>query len=370
MDGPRFMSRAVQGLPAFAGVVTADTIARASADGQRLLLHLNECPYPPSPGVVDAITRAARSVNRYAEPRPATLAAMLAARAQVPAGHIVLGNGSDEILGLVCQMALTGGDNAVMPTPSFPRYRIGTRMMGAEARLVRNLPDGRNDVSGLLRAIDRATKVVFACTPNNPSGPPLTPAEVRALTEGVPDDTLLVMDEAYYEFDAAEGGSGALGELRRRNGPWLSTRTLSKSYALAGLRVGYGIADSEAVADGLVRVKLNFNIGRLAIVAAEAALDDEAYAQSCLAKVIAERGRLAAGIEAMGFRTLASRANFVSFDSGTNSVPLMARMAADGVHVREWRDPGFETYLRFTVGTREENDRALRVFAKALRSPG
>jgi histidinol-phosphate aminotransferase len=164
--------------------------------------------------VTDAICRAAAGVNRYGEPRPAALGAMLASKAGVAAGNVVIGNGSDEILGLVCQMALGPGDSAVMPTPSFPRYRIGARMMGAETRLVRILEDGRNDVRGLLQAIDHTTKVVFACTPNNPSGAPLSSQEIRALAQGVPDDVLLVIDEAYYEFDAAEGGTGALASWR------------------------------------------------------------------------------------------------------------------------------------------------------------
>ena len=369
-DGPRFLSLPVRALPVFAGVPTADSLASDPNGRVPALLHLNECPFPPSPRVIDAICRAAAGVNRYGEPRPAALGAILASKAGVAAGNVVIGNGSDEILGLVCQMALGPGDSAVMPTPSFPRYRIAARMMGAETRLVRILEDGRNDVAGLLQAIDHTTKVVFACTPNNPSGAPLPSEEIRALVEGVPDDVLLVIDEAYYEFDAAEGGTGALGELARRRGPWLSTRTLSKSYAIAGMRVGYGLAGTQAVADGLLRVKLNFNLSRLSVAAALAALEDERYSQECIARVVAERRRLAAGIEGLGFSTLPSRANFVSFDYRANAVPAMAAMAAEGVFVREWRDPGFETFIRITVGLPEENDRALWALARAIESDG
>jgi histidinol-phosphate aminotransferase len=368
VDGPRFLSGPVRALPVFAGVPTADSLIPDASGRVPVLLHLNECPFPPSPRVVDAICRAAAGVNRYGEPRPAALGAALAAKTGVAAGKIVIGNGSDEILGLVCQMALGPGDSAVMPTPSFPRYRIGARMMGAETRLVRNLEDGRNDVAGLLRAIDHTTKVVFACTPNNPSGAPLPQAEIRALVEGVPDDVLLVMDEAYFEFDAAEGGAGALGDLTRRRGPWLSTRTLSKAYAIAGMRVGYGLAGDEGVAEGLLRVKLNFNLSRLAVAAARAALADERYSQECIGRTVAERSRLVAGIAGLGFDPLPSRANFVSFDYRANAVPVMLAMAAEDVFVREWRDPGFETFIRITVGLPEENDRAVRALARAIAS--
>ena len=135
------------------------------------------------------------------------------------------------------------------------------------------------------------------------------------------------------------------------------------------MRVGYGLAGTQAVADGLLRVKLNFNLSRLAVAAAQAALADERYSQECIAKVVAERRRLAAGIEGLGFDTLPSRANFVSFDYRANAVPVMAAMAAEGVFVREWRDPGFETFIRITVGLPEENDRALRALARAMASP-
>lgn len=363
MDAQRFLSARVRELPTFGGVPTAASLARVPSARSPALLHLNECPYPPSPKVVEAICHAAAGVNRYGDPRPGDLAAILAARTGIAAENIVIGNGSDEILGLVSLMALSSGDSAVMPTPSFPRYRLGARMMGAEVRLVRNLPDGSNDVEGILGAIDASTRVVFACTPNNPSGAPLLPAGIEALVHGVPDDVLLVMDEAYYEFDATQGGTGALPALAGRRGPWLSTRTLSKAYALAGLRIGYGLASSAAVADGLVRVKLNFNLSSLSVIAALAALADEPYAQHCMARTIAERDRVATMLADMGYQTLASRANFVSFDYRANSVPLIARMAEQGVFVREWRDPGFESYVRITIGLPQENDRALRLLA-------
>ncbi len=368
MNSPRFLSPAVRTLSAFGGVHTATSLARKGSVHNPALLHLNECPYPPSPRVIEAVSHAVASVNRYGDPRPGALADLIAARNGVAPAHVVIGNGSDEILGLVPQMALGPGDNAVMPTPSFPRYRLGTRAMGAEARMVRNLDDGRNDVAGLLAAIDASTKVVFACTPNNPSGAPLPQDEIRALVQGVPEDVLLVVDEAYFEFDSAQGGIGALPELHRRRGPWLSTRTLSKAYAIAGLRIGYGLAGSPEVADGLVRVKLNFNLSCLAVVAAEAALSDEAYAQDCIAKALTERERVSGLIEKMGYRTLPSRANFVSFDYGPDAAPVISKLTAQGIFLREWRDPGFETFIRMTIGLPQENDRALQALAAVAKA--
>lgn len=365
-DKSRFLSAAVRGLPVFSGVLTADALPTGTSAGEVALLHLNESPFPPSPRVVEAVARSAGQINRYGSSHPERLAKRLAERTGILPSRIVIGNGSDEILAFVCQMCLTSGDSAVMPTPSFPRYRLSTRLMGAEPRLVRNLADGRNDVAGLIKAIDHTTRVVFACTPNNPSGAPLEQAELAELARAVPEDVLLVVDEAYAEFHAYEGGKDALGALAARNGPWLSTRTLSKAYSLAGMRVGYGLAGSEAVAEGLLRVKLNFNLGILAIYAAEAALDDESYAQASIGKVVAERRRLADAIDRMGFKTLPSRANFISFDYGSDAAPVRAAMARDGVFVREWRDVGFETFIRISIGLPAENDRALHSFGKAV----
>ncbi len=355
-------------LPLFGSIPTADSLA--SSVPAQALLHLNECPYPPSPKVVAAIQEHAAGLNRYAEPRPEKLSAMLADRTGVPANRIVIGNGSDEILALISVMTLEAGDNAVMPTPSFPRYRIAAAMQGAEPRLVGLQPDGSNDVGALLAAIDDRTRVVYACTPNNPSGAPMSMADLERLVHGVPDYVLLVMDEAYVEFDQFEGGVGALPVLQGRTGLWASTRTFSKAYALAGLRIGYALCGSLDVAESLVKVKTNFNLNRLAVHAAVAALDDQAYSDRCIAAAVGERERLAARLNGLGFRTLPSRANFISFDLGRNSVPVMAAMAARGVLVREWRDPGFETFMRISIGLPAENDRAFEALKDSLAPAG
>jgi histidinol-phosphate aminotransferase len=349
-------------LAAFQGVPTADTVD----PGLMALMHLNECPHPPSPRVVEAIAAMASGLNRYGEARPAALGRRLSSLTGVPAERIVIGNGSDEILALISTMTLGPGDNAVMPTPSFPRYRLAAAIQGAEARLVRIAPDGRNDVAALLAAIDGDTRVVYACTPNNPSGAPLDEDEMLALALGVPEHVLLVVDEAYAEFHAFEGGADALPALARRKGPWISTRTLSKAYALAGLRVGYALASSAAIAEGLVKVKLNFNLNRLAAHAAIAALDDREHAQRCIGAVVAERERMRTGLSALGLTALPSRANFLSFDIGRPAGPVMEAMARRSVLAREWRDPGFDSYIRISIGLPHDNDAALDALAAAL----
>jgi histidinol-phosphate aminotransferase len=352
-------------MPAFQGVPTADAPGRSDS----ALLHLNESPFPPSPKVIEAICNAASGLNRYAEARPAKLAEALGTITGRAPETIVIGNGSDEILALIATMALEPGDGAVMPTPSFPRYRIATAIAGASAHLVRIADDGANDIEAMLAAIDDKTRIVFACTPNNPSGAPLSAGALDRLVIGVPDHILLVVDEAYAEFNAFEGGGDALPYLAKRKGPWISTRTFSKAYALAGLRLGYALCSDAAVADGLVKVKCNFNLNRLAVHAGLAALQDAAYSQACIGEVVAERNRIAARIRAKGYSPLSSRANFLSFDVHRNAVPIINTMALEGVLVREWRDPGFETFIRISIGSPEENNRALDALGRALAEP-
>lgn len=345
---------------------TADTLAARGQD--MAMLHLNECSYPPSPKVIESIRTHAAGLNRYAEARPARLAEMLAAHTGIPAGRIVIGNGSDEILALISVMTLEAGDNAVMQTPSFPRYKIAAAMQGAEPRQVTIRRDGSTDAEALLAAIDANTRVVYACTPNNPSGTPMPPEDIQRLADGVPDDVLLVMDEAYAEFNLHEGGSDALPLLAKRRGLWLSTRTFSKAYALAGMRLGYALASSRELAEALVKVKLTFNLNRLAVHAGMAALEDQAYSAHCIGQAINERERLGERLRGLGLVTMPSRANFISFDIGRNAVPVVAAMAASGVLVREWRDPGFETHLRISIGLPHENDRAFSALCDALRA--
>jgi histidinol-phosphate aminotransferase len=356
----------IESLPAFAGLPTADALAREGKLSDAALLHLNESPFPPSPKVIAALGAAAALANRYAESVPARLAARLGAKFRVEPARVVVGAGSEELLQAAVLAAVQPGDNVVFPAPSFPRYRTATRIAGAEVRPVPLLPDGRNDVEGLLARIDAKTRVLFACTPNNPSGAPLSPEEIRHLVAATPRDVVLVVDEAYAEFDAHEGGEGALGALARRAGPWFSMRTFSKAYALAGLRVGYAVASDAHAAGALLKVKMSFNLTPLSIAGAEAALDDEPYSAALVARTVAERERLAAGLRRIGFQPLPSRTNFLSIDCGRPAAPVIAGLASRGVFVRDWRDPAYHRHLRVTVGAPEENDRFLAALAELI----
>lgn len=357
---------AVRGLPPHRGVQSFAQLCRIGSP-QRAL-HLNESPYPPSPRALEAARAALADLNRYPDSRAEALSAALEARTGVPAARIVYGVGSDELIQVVAEMTLGPGDRCVMPAPSFPRYSISTRLQGATPVGAPLDPDGACDAQSLLAAIGPRTPVVFACTPNAPTGGMMAQSALRRLAAEVPATTLLVVDEAYHEFARQAGGPDVLATLAERRGPWVVLRTFSKAYCLAGMRLGYALCGSDVEAEAMRRAKLQYNVTAMAQAAAHAALEDEPYLAATLAAVAAERQRLADGLAALRLRVYRSVANFVSADLGRPALPIMAALGRRGVHVRDWRDPEHPTKLRITVGTAEDTDAVLAALRETLQA--
>jgi histidinol-phosphate aminotransferase len=331
------------------------------------LLNLNECPWPPSPRAIAAADAAMRGANRYPSQAGDALTTALARRTGSDPHHVVLAGGSDFILHQACLVALQPGADCVFPRPSFPRYRLSTAIAGARGLAVDVTADGRNDVPGLLAAITAETRLVFACTPNGNTGGMLDNAELTALARGVPAGVLLCIDEAYAEFGRAAGGPDAIAVLRaQRRGPWLVSRTFSKAYALAGLRVGYAAGSGDDVAHAFAVSRPAFVLGGPAIAAAAAALDDDAHLALIVRRTAEGAAQLTAGLRGLGLAPYTSVANFVSADLRRPVTPVLAAMEAKGVFARGFREPGWDRQLRITVGTPQENARALAALAAAL----
>jgi histidinol-phosphate aminotransferase len=327
-------------------------------------LHLNESPHPPSPRAIAAAQAACTGVNRYPDVLGRRLAVALAERTGVPASRIVFGAGSDELIHLLCQAALEPGLSCVMPVPSFPRYLSGTRLQGATPIAVPLRADGANDVEALAAAVRPDTRVVFACTPNPPSGGALAGDELARLARAVPAHVLLAIDEAYVEF--AQDGADAVAALAGRDAPWVVLRTFSKAHGLAGLRIGYALCGDDATAEMLKRIRLQFAVSAPAFAAAEASLADTAHLLRNVAAVAAERARLAEGLAALGLRVWPSAANFVSATLPCPAVPVIATLRGRGILVRDWRDGRFPNEIRITVGLPAETDAVLTALRDML----
>jgi histidinol-phosphate aminotransferase len=200
---------------------------------------------------------------------------------------------------------------------------------------------------------------VFCCTPNPPTGGLMSENSLAGLVKDIPDRVLLVVDEAYHEFAKHAGGPDVLTALRRRRGPWVVLRTFSKAYGLAGARVGYALCGSDAVADALRKIKMQFNITVASQAAALAALQDEAYLKKTLDAVARERTRLSEGMTALGLSPFPTAANFVSARMAMPAAEAADAFRKRGILVRDWRDPEHLQEIRITVGLTEDTDAVL-----------
>ncbi len=329
-------------------------------------LHLNEPAFPPSPRVLEVLRLCEAALARYPDGAGTELRAALAARLGADAGCIVLGAGSDELIALAAAAFLAPGARCVAPAPSFPRYRSCGLLQAAQVIEVPVDREGGLDVEAMAAA-SRGARLVFAATPNNPTGGMLDAEALARLAGQVDASALLVLDEAYFEFGQAAGGPDGLAALARRRGPWLLLRTFSKAYGLAGLRVGYGIASDPALAEALNRCRGMFNVGGLAQAAALAALEDERYAREQVARTAQARERLRTRLAALGMDCLPSAANFLAARTPLPAAEAMARLAADGVLVSPVGAAPFERHIRITVGTEADHERLLRALARFAR---
>ena len=354
----------IRSLPPYRGPVTLADFPDPTRRPR--LVHLNESPYAPSPRVAAAIVEATRDLNRYPDISGRALAAAIGASTGIAPGRVVFGCGSAELIHFASVIALAAGDAAVVPAPSFPRYALSARLAGAQPVRARLDAGGACDPDALLAAIGPRTRLVVCCTPNPPSGGMMSAPALRAVAMGVPDDVLLLVDEAYCEFGLHAGGPDALEILRDRRGPWMSTRTFSKAHALAALRVGYALCGDDSVAEALRRAKLQFNVPTLSQIGALAALGDPAYLRGMLDRIAVERTRLAEGLVALGLKIWPSAANFVSCVLPGPAAPAMAALEGRGILVRDWRDPDHLNELRIGVGTAADTDAVVAALAAYL----
>jgi histidinol-phosphate aminotransferase len=322
----------------------------------------NENPRGPSPGVIRAIGAAAAEATRYPDGNGFALKAALSPRLGVDPAQIVLGNGSNDILELATQAYLRPGDEAIYAEHAFAVYPLATRARGAVGVEV-PARDFGHDLERMQAAITPRTRIVFVANPNNPTGTFVAAAELLAFIASVPPDVLVVLDEAYNEYLEPEDRCDSVSWIAQFPN-LLVSRTFSKAYGLAALRIGYGVMNA-GVADMLNRVRQPFNVNSLAQSAAIAALADADYVDKSRALNRAGLAQLADGFAALGIASLPSHGNFVLAkvgDAGT----VYQRLLAQGVIVRPVANYGLQEWLRISGGLPDENERFLKALASAL----
>jgi histidinol-phosphate aminotransferase len=324
----------------------------------------NENPLGPSPKALAALGAAAAKLHRYPDGAGFALTQRLARHLKVKPGQIVLGNGSDDLLGMLARVLLQPGDEAIVPDPSFLMYTIVVQSAGAvpvkvplDQRLAMDLP-------AMLAKVGPRTRMVFICNPNNPTGTAISRQAFDDFLAALPERVLVVVDEAYYEFVRDSGCVSGLAYLASPR-TVVTLRTFSKAYGLAGLRVGYGVMDA-SVADLLNRVRMPFNVNSLAQVAATAALDDTLFLEKTLATVHQGLDFLYAELSKRGLRYFPTQANFFLIDVVRPADEVFQALLRQGVIVRSMRAYGYPTYIRLSVGLPEENLRFLRALDAVL----
>jgi histidinol-phosphate aminotransferase len=327
-------------------------------------LSSNENPFPPPAAVVEAVERAARQVNRYPDMGNTAVYEALSRRLGQPTERLAAATGSVALLYHLVQAFCEAGDEVLFAWRSFEAYPIAAAVNGARSVQVPVTADGRHDLPAMAAAVTDRTKVVLVCTPNNPTGPAVTRAELEQLLEHVPAHVVVVVDEAYREFVRGPEAFDALDLLEGRPNV-VVMRTLAKAFGLAGLRVGYLVAH-EPVAAAVRACALPFGVSAVAQAATVAALEVEEELLERVEQIVAERSRVVETLRGQGWTLPEAQGNFVWLALGEDSPRFSQACEEAGMTVRPYAADG----VRVSIGEPEANDVFLRVAEEWRRNAG
>ncbi len=333
--------------------------------GEIIKLASNENPLGPSPLAVQAIKRALKESNLYPDDNCYYIKKKLAHKLSLEPENIFVGNGSVEILPLVALAYLDPKHSAVASQGAFIWFKIAARIADGEFIEV-PMKNYTHDLEAMLKAVKKNTRLVYIANPNNPTGTMVTKEEVEEFFEQIPEDILVIMDEAYYEYIDDPRYPDSLAYLRQGKNI-LILRTFSKIYGLAGVRLGYGIAPKDVIAD-LSKLRLSFNVNRLSQVAGIAALDDTEHVKKGKAANEAGKKYLYKAYEKLGLFYVPTYANFIFVDFGRDSQAVFEALQRNGIITRTIKEYGFPHALRITIGTEEQNRKLIDALKKVLSS--
>jgi histidinol-phosphate aminotransferase len=323
----------------------------------------NENPLGPSQKAVEAIRASLSELNRYPDADTTVLKEAISSFYRVAPQQVIATNGADELITLVSEAFLEQGDEIIVPSPSFSEYDFGAHIMGASVVPVPFAENFQFDVEAIIAAVTEKTKIIYICTPNNPTGTIMSKTDIEKLLNAV-SDVLVVIDGAYSHFaDAAEYTNGI--EFVNAGYPVLLLQTFSKIYGIAGIRVGFGIAP-ESIIQSILKVKEPFNVNALAQAAGAAAISDLEHVRASQEANKAGREQLYAAFKELGLDYTESMANFVLVHVGPEGEEIYRALMAKGVIVRYGKTWGLPEHIRVTVGTPEENEFFIEVLTGLL----
>ncbi len=366
----RSAAPAVQALSPYQPGKPIEELEREYGLHDSVKLASNESPLGPGPRTLEAIAAAARDIRLYPDGAGFALKQALMNKHGCSMDSITLGNGSNDLLVMIAEAFLTPQSEAVYSQYAFAVYPIAVQATGASAKVSPALPADASmplghDLEAMARLVNERTRVVFVANPNNPTGTWLDETALERFIAAVPPQTLVVVDEAYIEYVQEK----AFPDASR----WLSkyphlivTRTFSKAYGLAGLRVGYALSHP-GVSDMLNRVRQPFNVNSVALAAAQAALQDDQHLQHSVATNARGMAQVCAGFEALGIAYVPSAGNFVLVDCARPALAVYEAMLRQGVIVRPVGNYQLPKHLRITIGTEVQNERMLAALKQAMR---
>ena len=356
LDFGKLIREEIRDLPVYSPGLDIDDVKRRYGVPEVIKLASNESPIGPSQLAVDAITTAMSDISLYPDGACSELRIALSRKLGVPAESLIFGNGTDEVIDFIFYAFFDPGDAAVIGDPTFSSYELSGRTMGAEIIRV-PLVDYRHDVDAMLAAVNERTKAVLFCTPHNPTGCPATTGDLEKLLAGLPREVLLVWDEAYYEYVDDPAYPDSI-EYLGNNPNLVVLRTFSKAYGLAGIRIGYAVADPSMV-NYLEKVRPPFNVNRLAMVGAMAATEDEGHLER--SREVNARGKeyLSRELSALGMYCVPTQANFLLVRYEDVTFNLTERLLEKGIIVRNGAALGYPGYVRITIGTQDQNEKVI-----------
>lgn len=324
----------------------------------------NENPLGPSPKAVEAIQAALKDLHRYPDAQTAGLKQAIAGHYSLRSEQVIVTNGGDELITLVSEAFLDPGNEIIVPGPTFSEYEFGAQLMGAKAVTVPLNAEFQYASDAILAAVTEHTKIVYLCSPNNPTGTFLSKTELQYILDSLPKRVLVVIDAAYSHYASTDQYSDGM-EFVRAGYPLLVLKTFSKIYGLAGIRVGFGAAPQEII-QSILKVKEPFNVNALAQTAATAAIGDEKHVIRSQTLIMQERERFYESFRQLGISYTESMSNFVLVELGPESEAIYDQLLARGLIVRHGKTWGLPFHVRITIGTPEENNSLLTALGDIL----
>lgn len=346
------------GLPAYKPGKQIEDVKRELGLKSVTKLASNENPYGCSPKAIEGIKSKLDELNLYPDGYATDLRKAVSEHLDVKENQLIFGNGTDELVHLLSRALLENGTNTVVPTPTFPQYRHNAIVDGGEVREV-PLIDGAHDLDGMLAQIDANTRIVWLCNPNNPTGVYIPEDEFITFLKNVPPHVTVVSDEAYYEYATAEDYPQSI-KLLEDFPNLVITRTFSKAYGLASLRVGYAIAHAEFIAQ-VEPTREPFNVSRIAQAATAEALKDQAFIQESVERNRNGLEQFYAFCEREELKFHPSEANFILIDFKVSGDLVFDYLLRNGFIVRSGEALGCPNTVRITIGTEEENAKIIQL---------